>query len=238
MNKPLIGVVVGSAVLAAGALVLLSPSPRAVKPPENLGTGTFVGEDAVPTGRAALEADPRLATLSIPEFSMVNRDGQQADQSIFDDGYSVIAFIFTNCPFACPMIVSALQTTEAAIERSDARFVLFAVDPERDTPERLRAWGEDRGLDRGRWTLLTGDFEQSRRIVEDGLRLTLAPDDSLSIPMPDGSLIANVLHPSRLVLVGPGREVLGFYDSTSPADAERLAARLDAIHDATRTEGE
>lgn len=226
MNKPLVGVVIFAGLLAAGVVVILTPKPRPVRTPD-LAPGSFIGETAAPID--PLAADPRLATLSIPDFVVTNRDGDPIDQSILDEGYSVIGFIFTNCPFACPIMVSWLQSVEAGLSESEARFVMFSVDPVHDTPEQLTSFGDSKQLGRDRWTLLTGPFEQTRSIVEDGLLLSLTADDAIMIPLTDGTEMANVLHPSRLILVGPQREVLGMYDSTSPGDAERLAARLEAI---------
>lgn len=230
MNKPLAGIVVFAGLLAGLFVVVLSPSgPAPIEPPEDLATGQFVQEGYEPS--SPTEADPAFATLRVPSFTMTNRDGQEVDASVLDGRYSVVAFIFTNCPFVCPTIFSFLHATEDAIERSDADFVLFSVDPVNDTPEALRAYGDERGLGRERWVLLTGPFEQTQRIVERGLKLTLDPDDTQSIRLADGSEMTNILHPSRIALIGPDRRVIAFYDSSSMSDAHRLAQRLDAIHD-------
>ena len=48
--------------------------------------------------------------------------------------------------------------------------VSISVDPEFDTPDRLREYGRLHGVDAGRWTLLTGEREAVERVVFGGFR--------------------------------------------------------------------
>ncbi|MEO0512693.1 MAG: SCO family protein [Planctomycetota bacterium] len=228
MNKQLVAVVAFAALGAGAVLLVLRPSgPAPLTPPEGLAAGEFVGEPVEASDPR--EVNPALLSLRVPAFELTSAGGETVDEGVFEGGYSVAAFVFTNCPLACPLMVERLRQTEELIEVSDAGFVLISVDPEHDTPERLTEFAEQKGLGE-RWTLLTGPFEMTRRIVEGGLKLTLEEDASgLLLPLEGGGEMRNILHPSRLVLIGPDLRVLDFYDSSSPEDAERLAARLDAI---------
>ena len=52
-----------------------------------------------------------------------------------------------------------MQSIEAAIPLKDLgnyHFLLVSIDPERDTPARLKEYAEGKNLDQKRWTLLTG----------------------------------------------------------------------------------
>lgn len=234
MNKPLVAVVLFALIGAGLLVVLLTPKPEPVRPPSDLRAGEFRVVETEPSDPR--EPDPALKGLRLLDFEATTAAGETITEALAEGRYSVVAFIFTNCPFTCPMIEAALQATESEIELSGARFLLFSVDPEHDTPERLAAYAQEKGLS-DRWVLATGPFEQTVRLVEKGFRLTLAPDDNLLIPLEDGTEMQNILHPSRLVLIGPDRSVLGFYDSTSGASAQALAERLDAIA-RLETEGE
>jgi protein SCO1/2 len=42
---------------------------------------------------------------------------------------------------------------------NDYHFVLVTIDPERDTPAKLKTYAQVHGLDLSRWTLLTGKID-------------------------------------------------------------------------------
>ena len=71
----------------------------------------------------------------------------------------VLAMVYTTCESACPIIVSLMQRLEAALLpalHAEVGFVLVSLDPERDTPGVLRAYGDKRHLDPTSWSLLSG----------------------------------------------------------------------------------
>jgi protein SCO1/2 len=71
---------------------------------------------------------------------------------------------YTSCVYACPRIIAEMKRIEAALADADPErapgFVLFSIDPARDTPARLADFADETGLDSARWTLLTGPDEQ------------------------------------------------------------------------------
>ena len=71
----------------------------------------------------------------------------------------LLAMISTTCDAACPLIVNVMQQLEASLPdelRPQVGFVLVTFDPQRDTPEVLRAYSERMHLDLHRWALLHG----------------------------------------------------------------------------------
>jgi protein SCO1/2 len=80
----------------------------------------------------------------------------------------VVAMVYTSCHATCPLIVGDLKRIEAAIpagRRGDVGFVLFSLDPARDTPERLARWAAQTRLDDATWTLLTGAPDAVREMA-------------------------------------------------------------------------
>jgi protein SCO1 len=67
----------------------------------------------------------------------------------------VLAMIYTHCEATCPLTVADLKRIEAATPPA-VGFVLVSLDPERDSTGRLAEYATAHGLDRARWTLLTG----------------------------------------------------------------------------------
>jgi protein SCO1/2 len=80
----------------------------------------------------------------------------------------VASMVYTTCTSVCPRITADLQRLERALPaemRERTRFVLFSLDPERDTPAALRAFARDHGLDSARWTLLAAGPDDMRTLA-------------------------------------------------------------------------
>lgn len=88
----------------------------------------------------------------------------------------VIGFIFTRCQGACPLIMEKLGQARRTLAASGAqvRYLAISVDPEHDTPERLRAFAATHQAEGPDWTLLTGKPEDVRLVLK---RLGAAVDD-------------------------------------------------------------
>jgi len=210
--------------LALGVLgVLIVTLPLLLKPAE----GVEARQDP-------LQPDEMLVGYSIPEFELTNQDGLPVDQSILDGQITVLDFIFTNCPFACPGMTAEMLRLQNALEGTGVRFLSISVDPINDTPEVLREYGDSRGVDFERWSMLVGPFEDVRSIVRDSLNFHVGEDTSREVVLPDGGTMANVSHPSHLILVGPEREVLGIYMYSDPEKMTALRGRARAAADAVR----
>jgi protein SCO1 len=70
----------------------------------------------------------------------------------------VVAMVYTHCAHTCPRILMDMKRLEGELGTEAAErvgFVLVSIDPERDTPERLRHFAESVRLDPARWTLLS-----------------------------------------------------------------------------------
>jgi protein SCO1/2 len=124
----------------------------------------------------AMEPEPLAVGLSIPSFALTDQDGRAVDQSLFDGRVTILDFIFTNCPFACPMMTASMIQVAGELEKSPVRFVSISVDPAHDSPERLREFAARMELAPPRWTFLTGDKTTIVRIVHDALQFELQPD--------------------------------------------------------------
>lgn len=72
----------------------------------------------------------------------------------------IMAMIFTNCTYACPVIVNDMKKVEAGLSKKDldrVKFLLVTIDPERDTPEAMTNFAKNMNLDLNRWELLTSN---------------------------------------------------------------------------------
>jgi protein SCO1 len=93
------------------------------------------------------------------ESEWINQDKDKVMLSAFMGKKVVFTMFFASCTYACPILVEDMKRIESEIpaeELDDYKFVLISIDPERDTPEKLKEFATIRSIDLNRWTLLTG----------------------------------------------------------------------------------
>lgn len=83
------------------------------------------------------------------ELSLTDTDGQRRQLSDFKGKVTVVFFGFTQCPDVCPTTLLELAQVRKALGADGARVqgVFVTVDPERDTPEVLKAYVQNFGAD-------------------------------------------------------------------------------------------
>ena len=81
------------------------------------------------------------ATIGGP-FTLVNQDGRTVTERDFSGAPHLVFFGFTHCPDVCPTTLQQITDVLAALgPKADRLKVAFiTVDPERDTPEALKAY--------------------------------------------------------------------------------------------------
>ena len=100
------------------------------------------------------------------EFSLTSADGSSYSLANSRGKVVVLSFGYTFCPDVCPTALGTIGTalnrlTEDEVERIDALFV--SLDPDRDTPERLREYTR---YFHPRLLGLTGSAEQLRSVAD------------------------------------------------------------------------
>lgn len=113
------------------------------------------------------EDEPPLETLfTVPAFELTDQDGAPFGTEALRGRVWIASFLFTSCASSCPTLAAQLANVSERLapHGERARIVSLTVDPEVDTPERLRAFGERFGADFSRWTFLTGAPETVRAV--------------------------------------------------------------------------
>ncbi len=175
-----------------------------------------------------------LQDLTIPEFSLTDQDGRTVTRESLLGRVTILDFMFTHCPFACPRLTAQMLSMSNQLKDTPVRFISISVDPERDTPAVLKAHAEKYGADLLRWTFLTGEIETVKKVAVEGLKFALVPDEKTVIPLPDGTEMHNILHPTHFVLIGPDLKILGIYRSSEEAKLPMLVEQARVAALATR----
>ncbi|HQG39036.1 MAG TPA: SCO family protein [Chitinophagales bacterium] len=109
----------------------------------------------------------KTANTEIPSDSIFylnsdwqNQNGQTLKLSELKGKTLVVVMIYTTCRTACPLLVADMKAIEQKINPDNldkVSLVLVSIDPETDTPERLKKFANDRKMDAPHWIFLRGN---------------------------------------------------------------------------------
>ncbi|WP_243290795.1 SCO family protein [Bacillus sp. FJAT-47783] len=102
----------------------------------------------------------------VEPFTFTNQDGNAFSLEDLKGKVWVADFIFTNCETVCPPMTAHMTQLQKKAEEAgvDVEFVSFSVDPEVDTPEKLKDFASNYDLSFDNWHFLTG---YSQKEIED-----------------------------------------------------------------------
>lgn len=168
-------------------------------------------------------------SLSGFEVELINQQGETVHfPESFRGETILVGFIYTHCPDICPLTTLNMKEVEQQIDDPDAHFIGISMDPIRDTPEVLSDYARNYGLNPSRWSLLTGEREEVRKLLE---RLDVIARRTPMRVTDSGRQIYFIDHSDKVSLLDgsgnirqnyPGSELQG---DDVLADMERLLAR-------------
>jgi cytochrome oxidase Cu insertion factor (SCO1/SenC/PrrC family) len=151
-------------------------------------------------------------------FALIDQNGMRRSSSDFHGHFVLIYFGYSYCPDVCPTTLSLMA---AALDKLGAQAqsvvpVFITIDPERDTPAKLKPYMAAFGP---RFVGLTGDLASIRKVA--GLyRVYLKKE-----PLDGGGY--GMDHSSVIYLMGPDGKFVAYWDDTS-IGPDRLAAEIRA----------
>lgn len=145
-----------------------------------------------------------------PPLALKDQSGKAFNTSELRGRPWVADFIFTSCGNVCPIMTSKMVELQNATP-ADVNFVSFTVDPETDTPEVLKKYGDSVHADFARWHFLTGSVQQ---MADAAYQMKISVK-----PAGEGS---SIMHSEKFLLVDAAGNVVGVYDGTNNDDVKRL----------------
>ena len=105
-----------------------------------------------------------VAPYKIPDVKLVDASGKDValHDSLDGAGPVMLNFIFTTCSTVCPVMSATFSQAQAKLGPNPAkvRMVSISIDPEHDTPPRLKEYANK--FEAGpQWSMLTGSLENS-----------------------------------------------------------------------------
>ncbi|HEY1433594.1 MAG TPA: SCO family protein [Stellaceae bacterium] len=181
-----------------------------------LGAGAFLALALRDTPRGA--AGTALASAIGGPFQLVDQNGKTVTDADLKGKWSLIYFGYTHCPDACPTALNdiSIALSELGPKRDAVRPVFITVDPERDTPESLKAYlmSFDAPI-----LALTGTAEQVAKAAK-GYRVYFAKH-------PEAGGDYSMDHSSVIYVMDPeGRFTASFTHESAP---EQISERLKKL---------
>lgn len=115
------------------------------------------------------------SNAAIPELSIYNlpstwttQDNQELKLEELRGNVLVVTMIYTSCTTACPRLIADMRNIESKlpVEALDkVKFVIVSIDPETDTPERLKEFSERNNLEDEQWVFLRGTPDDTREFA-------------------------------------------------------------------------
>ncbi len=113
------------------------------------------------TAPAAFKAIDITGAEYARDFDLPDADGKRRRLADFKGRVVVVFFGFTQCPDVCPTTLLELSAVKKSLGAAGDRVqgVFITVDPERDTPEVLKAYVSNFGAD---FVALRGTLEETK----------------------------------------------------------------------------
>ncbi|HAV26373.1 MAG TPA: SCO family protein [Bacteroidetes bacterium] len=74
----------------------------------------------------------------------------------------VMVMIYTTCKAACPRLVADMRSISEKVDNKEVKYVLVSIDPENDTPQKLKAFAIENKMDTDQWVFLQGTVDDVR----------------------------------------------------------------------------
>lgn len=174
------------------------------------------------TGEVVRNAEGDTLFNQVPAFELISQQGQKVSQNELDGNIYVADFFFATCPDICKQMSSQMvRVQEAFLDEEQVKIVSFTVNPEHDTPEVLREYGERYNADPTKWYFLTGDRDKIYDLAQKGFYLPVMKVEGQQ----------DFIHSEKFMLVDKNRYVRGIYDGTDKEDVDRLILEIKVLLD-------
>ena len=166
-------------------------------------------------GAAERKCERTVKQYTVPDVTLLNQDRQEIRlKEYLSEKPVILGFIFTTCTTICPIQGAMFSNMQKQLGRDieEVRFVSISIDPENDTPERMKEFLVRYGAKPG-WDFLTGSKQDIDRVGQ--AFEAYVPNKMSHSPLTylkasgTGSWIRLNPYPTSAQLLGEIREVMG-----------------------------
>lgn len=105
---------------------------------------------------------PQNVQAALPDVTLETIDGETYPLANTQKNLRLVELIYTRCPDVCPtttvkMVQLQKRLMESNLMGNGVEFLTVTIDPLHDTPEALRSYAKNVGIDPQGWSILRGD---------------------------------------------------------------------------------
>ncbi|XOV66668.1 MAG: SCO family protein [Fluviicola sp.] len=151
---------------------------------------------------------------TMPTFAYLNQDSVMMNSKDFEGKIKVVDFFFTHCPSICPPMTAQMRRLNVKTKdiAKHVEFLSFSIDPERDTPSRLREYIKEKEIHATNWNFFTGDEDATHELAK---KFFNGAERNKEIAGGFG-------HTPYFILVDKEGYPRGIYDGTDPEKVDEL----------------
>lgn len=124
-----------------------------------------------PQQEQALKLSQAATGNQAGDYPFLNQDRKSVNFTAYRGKPLVVSFIYTSCYHICPMITTNLngvvKVAREALGEDSFHVITIGFDAAVDSPERLRYFAGQRGIDFNGWDFLSGDAATINTVAED-----------------------------------------------------------------------
>lgn len=122
------------------------------------------------TKKTEISSDKPISELSIYNLpsTWTNQEGRELELKELRGDVLVMVMIYTSCKAACPRLVADMRHIRERVNtehKERVKYVLVSIDPETDTPERLKEFAKENQMDDNQWVFLRSSEENTREFA-------------------------------------------------------------------------
>ena len=160
----------------------------------------------------------------IADFKFTNHNREVITQKDYENYIYVADFFFTTCPTICPKMTDNMVWLQEQLKNNpEVKLLSFSVTPDIDTPEILKEYALEKGVNDSKWNLVTGDKKEI---------YYLARKSYLAVKTGKPEDIYDMVHTENFILVDKNKRIRGFYDGTNldqPSDDDTKTKNMQQL---------
>ncbi|MFN4763448.1 SCO family protein [Gillisia sp. Q332] len=113
------------------------------------------------------EGISEMSVYNLPS-TWTNQDNEDIQLKDLEGDVLVMVMIYTSCQAACPRLVADMRNIEEKLPddvKDEVKMIFVSIDPETDTPERLKAFAKENFMDEDPWIFLRSSIENTREFA-------------------------------------------------------------------------
>ncbi len=211
---------------SSGAIAEQMPTPGESETQKSfvIKTNKDGGLEVVDAATAKAMAESPWDKEGVADFEFIDTDGKTVTKADLLGKPWIVCFVFTHCAATCPMVTGSMRELQDRLKDCDFRLVTLTVDPERDTPEVLKGYGESRGAEFSKWMFLSGDKIATYKLIHGSFKMPV--QETIGKDRQPGY---EFIHSNNIMLVDAACVVRGKFDATKGEAMSALRREIQKL---------